>query len=284
MADKEYEMMPSNLETIDQAFYRWVDERLNVFATTNRGWEKVPLLWVSAERAFQVKHDKELRDSSGVLKLPLITIERTSIIKDPSRKGVYQANVPPVNDAKGGSVYITRRINQNKTGDFANADAYRTKASYYSQGSGFGQENFPYDNRKIVYETLTMPLPIYVNVTYKVTLRGEYFQQINEMLSPFIVETGQINNFFIEADGHKFEGFLPPDFAQNNNSANLGDSEREFQTQIDTRVLGYLIGAGNNDDRPKVSVRENAVEIRIPRERVIFGDIPTTVSGAFYRA
>ena len=59
MADKEYEMMPSNLETIDQAFYRWVDERLNVFATTNRGWEKVPLLWVSAERAFQVKHDKE---------------------------------------------------------------------------------------------------------------------------------------------------------------------------------------------------------------------------------
>ena len=284
MADKEYEMMPSNLETIDQAFYRWVDERLNIFATTNRGWEKVPLLWVSAERAFQIKHDKELRDSSGVLKLPLVTIERTSIVKDPSRKGIYQANVPPVNDAKGGSVYITRRINQNKTGDFANADAYRTKASYYSQGKGFGQENFPYNNKKIVYETLTMPLPIYVNVTYRVTLRGEYFQQINEMLSPFIVETGQINNFFIEADGHKFEGFLPADFAQNNNSANLGDSEREFQTQIDTRVLGYLIGAGNNDERPKVSIRENAVEIRIPRERVMLGDIPTTVSGAFYRA
>jgi hypothetical protein len=284
MADKEYEMMPSNLETIDQAFYRWVDERLNVFATTNRGWEKVPLLWVSAERAFQIKHDKELRDSSGVLKLPLVTIERTSIVKDPSRKGIYQANVPPVNDAKGGSVYITRRINQDKTGDFANADAYRTKASYYSQGKGFGQENFPYNNKKIVYETLTMPLPIYVNVTYRVTLRGEYFQQINEMLSPFIVETGQINNFFIEADGHKFEGFLPADFAQNNNSANLGDSEREFQTQIDTRVLGYLIGAGNNDERPKVSIRENAVEIRIPRERVMLGDIPTTVSGAFYRA
>lgn len=284
MADKEYEMMPSNLETIDQAFYRWVDERLNIFATTNRGWEKVPLLWVSAERAFQIKHDKELRDSSGVLKLPLVTIERTSIVKDPSRKGIYQANVPPVNDAKGGSVYITRRINQDKTGDFANADAYRTKASYYSQGKGFGQENFPYNNKKIVYETLTMPLPIYVNVTYRVTLRGEYFQQINEMLSPFIVETGQINNFFIEADGHKFEGFLPADFAQNNNSANLGDSEREFQTQIDTRVLGYLIGAGNNDERPKVSIRENAVEIRIPRERVMLGDIPTTVSGAFYRA
>jgi hypothetical protein len=261
-----------------------VDERLNIFATTNRGWEKVPLLWVSAERAFQIKHDKELRDSSGVLKLPLVTIERTSIVKDPSRKGIYQANVPPVNDAKGGSVYITRRINQDKTGDFANADAYRTKASYYSQGKGFGQENFPYNNRKIVYETLTMPLPIYVNVTYRVTLRGEYFQQINEMLSPFIVETGQINNFFIEADGHKFEGFLPADFAQNNNSANLGDSEREFQTQIDTRVLGYLIGAGNNDERPKVSIRENAVEIRIPRERVMLGDIPTTVSGAFYRA
>ena len=52
-----------------------------------------------------------------------------------------------------------------------------------------------------------MPVPTYINVTYSVMLKGEYFQQINEMLTPFIVKTGQINNFFINADGHKFEGF-----------------------------------------------------------------------------
>ena len=103
------------------------------------------------------------------------------------------------------------------------------------------------------------------------------------MLTPFIVKTGQINNFFIEAEGHKFEGFLPQDFSQNNNVANLGDEERKFQTKIDIRILGYVLGAGKNEERPRVTVRENIVEVRIPREHVILGDIPTTVSGAFYR-
>jgi hypothetical protein len=283
MADKEYQIMPATLETIDQAFYNWLNESLDISATTNKGWNKVPLIWVSAERSYQVKHNKDLRDSFGVLKLPLISIERTSIVKDPARKGIYQANLPPVNDAKGGSISISRRINQTKTGDFANADAYKTKPNFGIGGPMVGQKNFPYKNNKVVYETLTMPLPTYINVTYSVTLKGEYFQQINEMLTPFIVRTGQINNFFINADGHKFEGFLPDNFAQNNNVANLGDDERVFETKIDVRILGYLLGAGKNESRPQISVRESFVEVRIPREHVILGDIPTTISGAFYR-
>ena len=135
MADREYQIMPSTLETIDQAFYAWLDESLAISATTNKGWKKVPLIWVSAERAYQVKHDKDLRDDYGVLKLPFISIERTGIAKDPTRKGVYWANVPPVDDAKGGSVYISKRIQQNKTGDFANADAWRKTATFSFAGA-----------------------------------------------------------------------------------------------------------------------------------------------------
>ena len=283
MAAKIKKIMPSTLETIDRAFYDWVDNNLNVFSTTNSGWKKVPLIWVSAERSFQVKEDKDLRDDYGVLKLPLISIERTSIVKDPNRKGIYQANIPPTNDAKGGAITLTTRIQQNKTGDFANADSYKNVRSFGAGGPLAGQLNFPFKNKKVVYETLSIPVPTYVNVTYSVVLKGEYFQQINEMLTPFLVRTGQINNFFIQYDGHKFEGFLPQDFSQNNNVANLGDDERVFETKMDIRILGYLLGAGNNDERPKISVRENFVEVKFPREQVILGDIPTTVSGAFYR-
>ena len=283
MVDRIEEIMPSTLETIDRAFYTWLDETLNVFSTTNKGWNKVPLIWVSAERAFQIKNNKDLRDDYGVLKLPLMTIERTEIVKDPTRKGIYQAHIPPQNDFKGGAVTVSRRINQTKTGDFANADAYRKSPTFNSQGRGFGQLNFPYKNKKVVYETLTMPVPTYINVTYSVMLKGEYFQQINEMLTPFIVKTGQINNFFINADGHKFEGFLPQNFAQNNNVGNLGDDERVFETKMDIRVLGYLVGADKNEERPKITVRESFVEVKLPRERVIMGDIITTISGAFYR-
>ena len=63
---EDTELMPSTLETIDTAFYNWVNETLDISATSNRGWNKVPLIWVSAERSFQVKNDKDLRDEFGV--------------------------------------------------------------------------------------------------------------------------------------------------------------------------------------------------------------------------
>ena len=56
---QEIEFMPSSLETIDRAMIRFVDEDLNLFTNTNEGFKKVPVLWVTAERAFQIKHNKE---------------------------------------------------------------------------------------------------------------------------------------------------------------------------------------------------------------------------------
>ena len=60
---KEITFMPSSIETIDTALYTQIDEEWNLHATTNKGWKKVPVIWVGAERAFQVKSNKEIRDS-----------------------------------------------------------------------------------------------------------------------------------------------------------------------------------------------------------------------------
>ena len=80
------------------------------------------------------------------------------------------------------------------------------------------------------------------------------------------------NNFFINRDGHKFEGFVDGDFGLENNISNLGDEERNFMTTINLKVLGYLMGSDKNDEQPKMTIRESAAELRIVRERVIFGD------------
>ena len=71
---KEEILMPSTIETIDFAFYDWLNEKMDVFSTTSSGWKKVPIIWVSSERAFQLKNNKDLRDSTGTLKMPLMTI------------------------------------------------------------------------------------------------------------------------------------------------------------------------------------------------------------------
>ena len=52
-------VMPSTLEKIDESFYRHIDEKLNIHTTTKSGFQKVPVLWLTAERAFQIKNNKE---------------------------------------------------------------------------------------------------------------------------------------------------------------------------------------------------------------------------------
>jgi len=267
-------IQPSNLENIDRSLFNWVNERLNVFATSNRGWEKVPVLWTAAERGFQSKRDKSLRDKEGALILPLITVERASIQKDLAFKGALQANIFPVDDYKGGAIPLDRTINQVKTKNFQNADAKKE----------YGQLNFKVKkkNNKIVYTFRSIPMPVYITVEYKIMLRTEYQQQMNELLQPFAVATGGINSFVLEENGHRYEGFMQPSYSQENNVGDMGEEERMYQTAIEIKILGYLIGAGTNQKTPQIVERENAVEIKLPRERVILGDTPPWKDGKYY--
>ena len=281
---REIAFMPSTLETIDRALTKFLDEHLNIFATTHDGFEKVPVIWAGTERAFQIKNNKDLRDKRGQLKLPLITIERTSITKDMSKPGAIPAQIYPSAGAKGGTVTVARKIQQNKTNNFATADSARVIGNIDERNIGSTQLNSPRKNKKVVYETVSIPLPVYVYVTYSIVLQAEFRQQLNEMLTPFLVETGQINQFMINYDGHEFEAFLPSDFGLNTNLSNLGEEERLIENKIDINVLGYLISAGKNEKRPRVVIRENPVQVRLPWERTMFDDEhPEKSKGRFYR-
>ncbi len=258
---REVPFQPSSIETVDYAVTEWLKE-FNIHAATNKGWKPIPVLWVAAERSFSVKNNKELRDDGGTIKLPLLTIERTSMTKDPARKGSAWANVPEIGDYKGGSIAIARRIQQKKSSAFASV---RTKDI-------FGQKTFPYKNNKVVYETITIPMPVYIDVTYKISCRTEYQQQMNQIMQPFITKTGAANYFVVKKDGHRFEGFMQDDFTLESNVAEIGEEERYYQTAFDVKILAYLIGAGENQATPKAVIRENAVEVKIGRERTIVGD------------
>jgi len=261
MPRREIPIIPSTLETIDEAVFKHLNEELDLKTTTNKGRKKVPIIWASAERAYQIKNDKDLRDGSGTLVLPLITIERTFVVKDMNRKGIFWGNVD--RNSRGGSIVYKRILNQDKTSNFANADSYRLEDQY----------NFPRKNNKIVYQWVSMPMPTYIETTYVITLRTEYQQQMNELVTPFATKTGAINYFVMRDNNHFYEGFIQGDFQLTNNVATLGEEERKYETNINIKVLGYLIGEDKNQETPKMVIHENAVEVKIPRERIIFGDI-----------
>jgi hypothetical protein len=123
-----------------------------------------------------------------------------------------------------------------------------------------------------VVKTLSIPIPIYVNVDYKIVIKTEYQQQMNDLIAPFMTRTGQINAFIMRRNGHLYEGFIDQGFTHNNNIANLGEDTRLFTSEITIRVLGYLIGEGTNDDRNIVRVDENVIEYMFPQEGLVIED------------
>jgi len=258
---KEIGMLASDIENIDYSIISWMKEDLALRATTNEGFVKVPVLWQTPERSFQIKNEKELRDDAGALKLPLISIERINIIKDPERKGSYQAHLYSYDkNGRTGRMILAKKIKQDKTRNFAVVKAVRNDTT------GENQLHSPRINKKVVIQTLSIPIPVYVNVEYKIVIKCEYQQQMNEMMAPFITRTGQINAFTMKRNGHSYEGFIDQSFTHNNNVSNLDEEMRMFTSEINIRVLGYLMGEGENDDRPIVRVDENVVELSYPRE------------------
>jgi len=269
---KDLSFAPSTLETIDYSIYDYMNDNINFHVTTNKGFEKVPIVWVASERSFQIKNKKELRDDEGAIVMPIITIERTSVVKDLTTRGAYYGDQFVKRDEKGGGLVIARRIQQKKTSEFNNADQQRKRPSFEpSTGPKFIRRS---NKRKVVYETISIPPIVYVDVTYKIVLRTEYQQQMNELLQVFATRPGTINSLLFKRDDHKYEAFVQGDFGQANNISAMDGEERRFESSIDIKVLGYLVGEGPNDERPRFSIRENAVEVKIPRERTVFGDEP----------
>jgi hypothetical protein len=273
--------MPSTLETVDFAVYNWVNDDLNIFATTNKGWKKIPIVWSSPERA-RFREDKEARDSTGALILPVISIERGNISKELTKRTKVYAPIQRMRDVQGGELVISRVINQEKTSNFAEADAFRTKR----KNVDVLDRNRPRNNKKVVYQTKSIPIPTYIEIDYSVTVQTEYQQQMNEILSSFVAHElpGPDNYFMVNHDGHRYEAFVDASYEMDNNASNLEEEERKYQTKINMKVIGYILSPDKNGNRPRISTRENAVEFKIARERVVLDEKPTQIGkDGFYK-
>ena len=269
--DKKIHFEVSTIETIDKSVLNFV-ESLGLSTMTNKGFKPVPVVWGTAERAYQVKKNKEIRDSQGLLVLPIISIRRSSFTKNSASPGVFQGNVPETSDDKGGSLSVSRVLYQQKTLKFANADALKQ----------YGQKNFPGANPKVVYRTVTVPMPVNVEVMYEITLRTEYQQQMNDLMTPFATRPGTVNFISLTEKDHRYEGFIQPDYSSSDNLSDFSSDERKFETKITLKVIGYIVGEGPNREKPHYAIRENAVEVKIPRERITLGEIPEHEYGAYY--
>ena len=257
----------STFETIDMAMFTWLNETLDVHATTNEGIKKVPVVWFSRERAFQIKEEKDNRDNNGFLDFPQIQLTRTGVsLADVSKRpipGVFRATY----DYKDGQLGIWKKVQQDKTKNFANARAQRL----------YGDKNFKSTNTEIVNQYIFIPYPSYYEIKYEISLRALYIQQLNEMMAP-LQRTNPVNNSNVQTikyGGFKYELFTTADAGFSSNSPDISETEKTYESKFGVTVLGYTTTNEVNQKTPNVVYREGPAKIRIQRERLIVGDINT---------
>ena len=60
---KNLPIVANTIETVDAAFYEYV-QKLNLFCETINGRTKIPVIWSSAERSYQIKDNPTFRDKN----------------------------------------------------------------------------------------------------------------------------------------------------------------------------------------------------------------------------
>ena len=53
------------------------------------------------------------------------------------------------------------------------------------------------------------------------------------------------------------------------NLNNFSGEERKFEVKINLKVVGYLVGQSHNREKNFFTIRENFVEVKLPKETVI---------------
>ena len=95
---------------------------------------------------------------------------------------------------------------------------------------------------------------------------------MNDLITPVIRVSNGHKKVHIRHNSNIYEAFIQEDYDIQNNISNYETNERKYETNITMNVFGYLIGDGDNQEQPRVVRRENAVQIRFARERVIVQD------------
>jgi len=256
---REQPFIESSIETMDTAVFNFIKE-LNLYTVRSGESEKVPILWSSAERAYQLKKQKELRDNNETLIYPLLTVYRESIEKD-----IETFPFTPGSN----SFAIARRIVPFDTHKFANAVSKKR----------FGVSNRKFDNTKVVYETLYSKNVTAVLAKYNILIRTSYLIDMNQILNGFLT----INNYRgakVINEGHAYYMTFPNQFSFDKVSENLEAGERSFETSFVIEARGALFPRPENIEEAVLKTAQNAVSIKFNKERTMVDEIPTVRDGA----
>ena len=267
-----YEIPSCGIEDVDRAVFNLYDKILAFEVTAKEQTTRVPVVFAAGERFALTRRQRPIRDKNNALILPVIAIKRGAI----GYKTETEAGGTPISFRQTTDYVIRKRLaetdrdyqniinklsikNQSNVSSRANfllndispgnsnipdKFASRRNGTGISFGSG-GKLAFPIDDNlnNNIYEIITVPYPIFIQVNYNVVFWCQYMQQMNQMLETMLIKTTGIGREFqmITDKGYKFTAFLQGSFTSNDNFDEYSGDERIVKCSFDIRVPAYIL-------------------------------------------
>ena len=219
---KSIEFDEVNLFSIDKSVYDW----FNTKHATNIQGRRVPVMFGGWERFAQMQDNKQddnlnrMRDPSGMLILPLISIRRGDVTYNTERFIFQQENGGP-------RFEIDRRVAA------SNFDANRRVPfnTPYRYNSSRDFQEAP------VMEVATIPWPDFVTVPYTITFWSSYVRHAN-YFNDRIWQNAYPTDLTYK--GYYFYAFIDSG-TNENNEENYTDEERIIRSSFTMTIEGYIL-------------------------------------------
>lgn len=231
--DNKREIKPLRLENIDEAMFKWFNNKLNLHLTKDDGTKrKVPVQFVAPER-WAIARQEGIRDENGTIVLPIVAISRTRV-GGPNEDGYNRI----VADTKQPFVYSKK----------VHAKSSLIKELVKNQGKN-GREGWEVDPSLPVYEIFTSRVPDHMAIQYEVSIWTQYITEMNEIIEKIGQEYDylSVKSFSFDTDdGFYFVAFQDDELIDESNTDEYTDNERIIRRNFVYNVPGYIMPEPND--------------------------------------
>jgi len=309
-----FDLPNCSIEDVDRSLFSLFDKELPFTFKHKSGTKRSPVIFAAGERFAVLRRKRPLRDKSGTLILPLVSIMRTGITQSPTLGAGTAQNQPIVVRQRLSAEDRDYQNVLNKSGiNNSDSSAVRSRAAKAVAGQhNDSQENIEKDNvnqgfkarddhgnpyedprkptlspdiNNNIYEIITIAPPKYYTASYEVTFWTQYTQQMNDMIMAMmsLYQSFSQRTFRLETPkGYWFVAFVDDELSPGNNFDDFTDSERLIRYSFGIKVPAYIVGTpypgGQSTLRRFISapILNFGIETRVPaKEFKYHSNIPS---------
>lgn len=250
-----FDMPSSGIKDVDKALFNLFDVVLNLQVNIRNETKRVPIVFAGGERFALTKSGRPIRDKSGAIIAPIISIHRTGVKLGAEPQFAFGTDT--------GDITIKRRLdatdrnyqqlvnrhgikNQDNIASSRNTLsplgrlASRRQQSNRTLGPSLSNEIG--DN---IFEIITIPTPTFVTLQYDITLWTSYIGEMNQLLET-VCACSEIR---IDTDrGYWYVLYLDTDVATDDSFADYTTNKRYIRSKFSAHIPTYILATRNPGD------------------------------------